>query len=184
MPLRGMAWLKVFNRHSTHFKASLRKSTQTYQAGLGPWGAQQQAHRRETKGMNARKSVELSRGFLLGVFAVVVWSSLGVAVFQFLGGGYGLGFLFLVVGLACLLIAAEGSILRRLAGRRMSVINLYTALGVFALVGANEIWGLLGLSGTSTARLSLELVFALVLIVLLLVTLRQAFLLIRRGRQV
>ena len=156
---------------------------QIYQAGLGPWGAQQLVHRRETKGMNARKSVELSRGFLLAVFAVVVWSSLGVAVFQFLGGGYGFGLLFLVTGLAGLLVSVEGSLIRRLAKSRMSMTTLYTALAVFGLVGANELWGLLGVRGASPERLLLELVFGGVLVLLILVTAQQAFLLVRRSRQ-
>jgi hypothetical protein len=65
----------------------------------------------------------------------------------------------------------------------MSAVNLYTALVVFALVGANEIWGLLGVRGTSSIRYLLELVFGVGLVVFLLVTAQQAFSMVRRGRQ-
>ena len=131
--------------------------------------------------MNARGSVELSRGFLLAILGGMVWGSIGAAVFQLLDGGYGLGFLFLVAGLAFLLVAAEGSLIRRLAKRRISLTNLYTALAVFGLVGANEIWGLLGVRG-SPDRFLLELVFGVVFVFLVVVTAQQGFLMVRRGR--
>ena len=132
--------------------------------------------------MNARKSVELSRGFLLSLLAGMVWTSLGIAAIQFVAGNYAAGVLFLVAGLVGLLAVAEGSLLRRLKGKRMSTVNLYTALAVFALVGANEIWGLLGVRGTSSIRYLLELVFGVGLVVFLLVTAQQAFSMVRRGR--
>lgn len=132
--------------------------------------------------MNERKSVELSRGFLLAIFGGMVWGSIGAAVFQLLDGSYGLGSLFLVAGLAFLLVAAEGSLIRRLAKSRISLTNLYTAMAVFGLVGANEVWGLLGVRG-SPDRFLLEMVDGVVFVLLVVVTEYQGILIVRRGRQ-
>jgi putative effector of murein hydrolase LrgA (UPF0299 family) len=84
-------------------------------------------------------SVALSRKFVLSFLALIVWVSVGAAVFSFLGRNVGGAVLSGIVGLAVLVATLEGRMVRFMEERRVPKLNFMFMLIIPALVGLLEI---------------------------------------------
>ena len=131
--------------------------------------------------MDTKGEYKLSSPFILSLIGTGIWGLAGASVLQFSVGGLLWGVLFATAAVVLVAVAAEGSQLRRLEGRPASRVNLLILVGVFALVGANELWGLFISRNLAGGQLLLQLVFTIGLVVLLALTVRNALMMLRSG---
>jgi hypothetical protein len=131
----------------------------------------------------AGKSVsKYSRPFLISMAVAVIWAAAGAAVLQFTADGDLWGVLFATVAVVLLAIVLEGGVLRRLEGKPIPRANVILLVGVLAVIGLNELWGLFIVSTTLTgSRLLLQLIFTVGFVVLIVVTLRNSLRMLRSG---
>jgi hypothetical protein len=120
--------------------------------------------------MKKESTVPMSRTFLLGIVAILVWGSMGAAVLLFIGEKYWPGIVFFIVAIAFLFMAVEGSIINRLIGRSIAKTNLVITLIVLAFVAVNEISGMFGPAVYPPAIRAFELVFTIIFVILILFT--------------
>ena len=123
--------------------------------------------------MSETPSIRLSRRLLmmLGLFAL--WTALAGGIVQILLGSTIIGSLFILVGLAVFMMIAEGTVPRRLEGRRIPKANLYLLLPILLIIAGNEVFGVLSSAGSDRPSYWAQSAYAAVLLLLTIVLIWQ-----------